>query len=81
MPNRPKWPFPSPSTPAAGAVQPAFLLMPVSARDDLRAYLTQGGRKIETWAARHRLVEVPFQDAAAFANINTLDDLRAFEAP
>ena len=62
-------------------VQPAFLLMPVSARDDLRAYLTQGGRKIETWAAGHRLVEVPFDDATAFANINTLDDLRAFEAP
>lgn len=61
-------------------VQPAFCLMPVTVRDSLRAYLEQGGRKIETWAATHRLAEVPFDDAAAFDNINTLDELRAHEA-
>ena len=38
-----------------------------------------GGRKIETWAASHRLAEVLFDDAAAFANINTLDELRTHE--
>ncbi|SOZ13590.1 molybdopterin-guanine dinucleotide biosynthesis protein A [Cupriavidus taiwanensis] len=60
--------------------QPVFCLMPVSALDSLVAYLSGGGRKIETWAASHRLAEVLFDDAAAFANINTLDELRAHEA-
>jgi molybdenum cofactor guanylyltransferase len=59
--------------------QPVFCLMPVSALDSLVAYLSGGGRKIETWAASHRLAEVLFDDAAAFANINTLDELRTHE--
>jgi len=54
--------------------------MPASAIDSLVAYLNGGGRKIETWAASHRLVEVPFDDAAAFANINTLDELHMHES-
>ncbi|MGO4327975.1 molybdenum cofactor guanylyltransferase MobA [Cupriavidus sp. 2TAF22] len=60
--------------------QPVFCLMPVTARDSLVAFLDAGGRKIETWAASHRLAEVPFDDAGAFANINTLDELRSLEA-
>ncbi|QET01070.1 molybdenum cofactor guanylyltransferase MobA [Cupriavidus pauculus] len=60
--------------------QPAFCLMAVSLRDSLRDYLDRGERKIETWAASHPRVDVPFDDAGAFANINTLDELRAFEA-
>ncbi len=43
--------------------------------DDLTAYLQGGGRKIETWTARHPTVEVLFDDATAFANINTLEEL------
>ncbi|WP_454721966.1 MULTISPECIES: molybdenum cofactor guanylyltransferase [Cupriavidus] len=60
--------------------QPVFCLMPASARDSLAAYLAGGERKIETWVASHRLAEVPFEDAGAFANINTLDELRTLEA-
>lgn len=60
--------------------QPVFCLMPVTALDGLIVYINEGGRKIETWAASHRLVEVPFPDASAFANINTLDELRTHEA-
>ncbi|CAG9163769.1 molybdenum cofactor guanylyltransferase MobA [Cupriavidus pampae] len=60
--------------------QPTFCLVPASARGSLCDYLDRGGRKVETWMASHRLVEVPFDDAAAFANINTLDELRAHEA-
>jgi molybdopterin-guanine dinucleotide biosynthesis protein A len=60
--------------------QPVFCLMPVSAHDGLLAFLNGGGRKIETWAASHRLAEVLFEDAGAFANINTLDELRTLEA-
>ena len=37
---------------------------------------TQGGqRKIDKWTAQHRCVDVPFDDAHAFANVNTLDEL------
>ncbi|EHP42265.1 molybdopterin-guanine dinucleotide biosynthesis protein MobA [Cupriavidus basilensis OR16] len=61
-------------------VQPVFCLMPVTALDSLLAFLNGGGRKIETWAASHRLAEVLFEDAGAFANINTLDELRTLEA-
>lgn len=60
--------------------QPVFYLMPVTALDSLITYINGGGRKIETWAASHRLAEVPFPDADAFANINTLDELRIHEA-
>lgn len=60
--------------------QPVFLLMPHTALDSLVAFLNDGGRKIEAWASQHRLAEVPFDDAAPFANINTLDELRTFEA-
>ncbi|WP_454731890.1 MULTISPECIES: molybdenum cofactor guanylyltransferase MobA [Cupriavidus] len=60
--------------------QQVFCLMPATARDSLAAYLAGGGRRIETWAASHRLAEVLFEDAGAFANINTLDELRALEA-
>ncbi len=57
-------------------VQPVFCLFDASLADDLTVYLQQGGRKIEAWTARHPCVEVVFDDAAAFANINTLAELR-----
>ncbi len=57
-------------------VQPVFCLLDATLADDLTAYLQQGGRKIDAWTARHPSVEVVFDDAAAFANINTLAELR-----
>lgn len=60
--------------------QPVFLLMPHTALDSLMAYLNGGGRKIDAWAAQHRLAEVEFADPEPFANINTLDELRGFES-
>lgn len=57
-------------------VQPVFCLLNATLADDLTAYLQQGGRKIDAWTARHPSVEVVFDDAAAFANINTLAELR-----
>lgn len=59
---------------------PVFLLMPHGALDSLVAFLNGGGRKIETWAATQGVAEVQFEDAGAFANINTLDELRQFES-
>ena len=53
-------------------------------RRDVLPHLTQfmgnGGRKIDAWYATLNVVEVAFDDQAeAFANINTQDELRGFE--
>ncbi len=57
-------------------VQPVFALIRCSLAPDLHAFLDSGGRKTETWLARVHAVRVDFSDAAAaFANINTPDDL------
>ena len=61
-------------------LQPVFCMMPVTAAASLRAYLDAGQRRIETWVTGQRLAQVLFDDAAAFANLNTLDDLRQHEA-
>ncbi|KQP14933.1 molybdenum cofactor guanylyltransferase MobA [Pseudorhodoferax sp. Leaf267] len=59
--------------------QPVFSLVQSALRADLAAFLAQDGRKIGAWLARHACIEVPFDDADAFANANTLDELRALE--
>ncbi len=61
-------------------LQPVFCLMPATAASSLRAYVDAGNRKIESWVTSQRLVQVVFEDAQAFANINTLDELRQHEA-
>jgi molybdopterin-guanine dinucleotide biosynthesis protein A len=46
----------------------------------LAAFLHGGGRKIDAWYATLKVVEVPFDDEAeAFANINTLEELKSLE--
>jgi molybdopterin-guanine dinucleotide biosynthesis protein A len=64
---------------ADGRLEPVCCLLSTALADDLAAYLAEGGRKVEGWIARHA-APVPFEragDAAAFANLNTPDDLRA----
>lgn len=61
-------------------LQPVFCLMPATAAASLRAYVDAGNRKIESWVTSQRLAQVVFEDAQAFANINTLDELRQHEA-
>jgi molybdopterin-guanine dinucleotide biosynthesis protein A len=61
-------------------VQPVFCLMKTSVRDSLIRFTDSGQRKIDKWTALHRLVEVPFDEALAFSNANTLDELRQLEA-
>ena len=59
-------------------VEPVCCLLPVGAADDLAAYLAAGGRQVEPWVLRHAR-PVRFDrpdDAPAFANFNTLDDLQ-----
>ena len=56
---------------------PVFSLMKREVRESLEAFLAQGGRKIDAWYAALKVVEVSFDDEAdAFRNINTLEELR-----
>jgi molybdopterin-guanine dinucleotide biosynthesis protein A len=55
--------------------QPVFCLIRIELRDSLRAFIESGERKTGLFAARHRGTKVVFDDAAAFANANTLDEL------
>jgi len=61
-----------------GAQQhPVFALMRREVRESLEAFLVAGGRKIDAWYADLKVVEVPFDDEAdAFRNINTLEELK-----
>ena len=60
---------------------PVFCLCRKSVLPGLTKFLAGGGRKIDAWYAKLRVVEVPFDDQPdAFSNINTEDELRAFES-
>lgn len=59
--------------------QPVFCLVRAMLMEDLMAYLQSGQRKIDRWTARHRCASVEFDDAAAFFNANTLDELRQLQ--
>jgi molybdopterin-guanine dinucleotide biosynthesis protein A len=60
---------------------PVFALVRIGVRENLNAILTDGGRKIDAWYAALPVVEVQFDDEAeAFENINTQDELSQFEA-
>lgn len=59
--------------------QPVFSLVHAQLLESLVAYLHAGERKILPWLQRHRAAEVVFDDAAAFHNANTLEDLLRLE--
>ena len=57
---------------------PVFCLCKRGLHAHLRAYLGAGGRKIDAWYATLAVIEVAFDDqAAAFSNINTPEELSA----
>jgi molybdopterin-guanine dinucleotide biosynthesis protein A len=59
---------------------PVFALVRRDVLPNLAAFLAAGGRKIDAWYAALRVVEVAFDDEAdAFRNINTADELAAAE--
>ena len=75
-----------PQTPAhdgAGTLQrqrhPVFSLLKASLLPQLDAYLATGARRIQGWHQTLRVAEVLFDDARAFRNINTLEDLQRSE--
>jgi molybdopterin-guanine dinucleotide biosynthesis protein A len=65
--------------------QPVFCMMRVGLLESLVRFTQDGGRKIDAWTALHKTVIVPFDspadDPQAFANANTLADLRQLESP
>jgi molybdenum cofactor guanylyltransferase len=60
---------------------PVFGLWPLALREDLRAALAGGLRKVDEWTGRHRLVEVEFPAAPIdpFFNANRPEDLAEAE--
>ena len=59
---------------------PVFCLCRRDVLPHLTQFLAGGGRKIDAWYATLRVIEVAFDDAAdAFININTPEELSAFE--
>ena len=63
--------------------QPVFCLLRAELLESLVRFTQGGGRKIDAWTAQHRQVVVPFDapddDPLAFANANTLEELRRLE--
>ena len=61
---------------AGGRVHRAFCLLRRELRPGLDAFLASGERRVGLWHASLKVVEVDFDDEAeAFANVNTLEDL------
>jgi molybdenum cofactor guanylyltransferase len=58
---------------------PVFCLMKTSVLPQLNDYLRDGGRKMENWMTSLAMVDVHFDDRAAFNNINTLQQLQQLE--
>jgi molybdopterin-guanine dinucleotide biosynthesis protein A len=65
--------------------QPVFCLLRTSLANSLQNFIDGGGRKIGAWTASQRQTKVAFDargdDPHAFANANTLEELRALEKP
>ncbi|KPU83340.1 molybdopterin-guanine dinucleotide biosynthesis protein A [Marinosulfonomonas sp. PRT-SC04] len=62
--------------------QPTFGLWPVALRDDLRAALIDGVRKVVIWTDRHGAALAPFSHDRfdPFFNVNTPEDMQRAEA-
>jgi len=59
--------------------QPVFCLLQSGLMESLVAFLQSGERKIDRWTGQHRCIEVPFDDALAFANANTPEELQRLQ--
>lgn len=61
-------------------MQPVYALLRCELLPDLLAYLEEGGRKIDTWYARHRLALADFSGSPdVFLNMNTPADRLVIE--
>jgi molybdopterin-guanine dinucleotide biosynthesis protein A len=64
-----------------GRLQPVFALLRRELLPGLEIYLSNGGRKAGAWLASLTLAAVDFDDSAAFANINTPEELASAIVP
>ena len=60
-------------------LQPVFCLLKATLIESLIAFLHGGQRKIDRWTAQHACATVVFDDAGAFFNANTLQELAALQ--
>jgi molybdopterin molybdotransferase len=60
-------------------LHPVFSLLKASLLPQLDIYMATGARRMEGWFKTLRVAEVMFDDADAFRNINTLEDLKRHE--
>ncbi len=60
-------------------LQPVFCLMRAELMESLVAFTAGGQRKIDRWTGQHRCASVEFDDADAFFNANTLDELQRLQ--
>ncbi len=60
-------------------VHPVFCLLKAELIESLVRFIQGGQRKIDKWTAQHRCIEVPFEDAQAFTNANTVDELQQLQ--
>ena len=66
----------SPGADGGFALHPTFGLWSVALRDDLRAALADGVRRVSEWAGRHRCARAVFHDRGEpFFNVNAPADL------
>jgi molybdenum cofactor guanylyltransferase len=65
---------------AGGRIHPVFCLVSVGLAQPLGDHLMAGGRAVMGWIETRRFVVVEFEDAEAFANVNTPMELANLEA-
>jgi molybdopterin-guanine dinucleotide biosynthesis protein A len=65
---------------AGDRVHHAVMLCRRDLAANLQASLDAGIRSVHAWQAQHRTLAVPFNDAAAFINLNQSDDLNRLNA-
>jgi molybdopterin-guanine dinucleotide biosynthesis protein A len=61
-------------------LQPVFCLMRAELLESLGRFTQAGQRKIDRWISGHRGATVVFDDADAFANANTPEELQRLQA-
>lgn len=61
-------------------IHPVFSLLHRSLETSLRSYLDGGGRGMHQWLRQEGALHVPFEDTAAFANLNTMHELEELQS-
>ncbi len=61
--------------------QPVFCMMRAGLMESLVRFVHSGQRKIDRWTAGHATRLVAFENAEAFANANTMDELQQLQRP